>query len=114
MDYKFGALPSPPDYRDYMYRAIFQQRNCQQVQPPVRDGPCAIRDSLGPVALQQQQSRTIRRVGKRSAGSHKPAISLQAMQGAGWHTKPRRHISAYGYGGAEELRSVHRGHHAVF
>lgn len=23
MDYKFGALPSPPDYRDYMYRAIF-------------------------------------------------------------------------------------------
>jgi C1A family cysteine protease len=23
MDYKFGALQSPPDYRDYLYRAIF-------------------------------------------------------------------------------------------
>lgn len=24
MDYKFGALQSPPDYRDYLYRAIFK------------------------------------------------------------------------------------------
>lgn len=43
MDYKFGAIPSPPDYRDYLYRAIFKaekiprKHSRRPAMGPVRD-----------------------------------------------------------------------------